>query len=69
MASRKIIRKNMGLSVIVFQCNCSPGFSLQVLTTRSSWLRAFRFNPAASQALPRYPAYALRSTPYVALPD
>ncbi len=47
----------MGLSVTVFQYNCSPGFPLQVLATRTSWLRAFRFNPAANQASPRYPVY------------
>ncbi len=47
LASRKNYPKKRGLSAVAFQCNCSPGFSLQLLTTRSSWLRGFRFNPAA----------------------
>ncbi|WP_153801123.1 hypothetical protein [Foetidibacter luteolus] len=39
----------LGLWAFVFQRGTCPGFSLQVLATRTSWLRAFRFNPAAIQ--------------------
>ncbi len=57
----------MGLSAIAFQCNCSPGFSLQLRhrPIAQALQRGFRFNPAASQASPRYPAYGLRSPPHV----
>ncbi len=50
MVTNKIISvENMGLSSMVFQCSCSPGFSLQLRhkSLSQSLQRGFRCNPAA----------------------